>query len=115
MVEKELILREIIRIKDEVDRLRKLNSFVFPLYSDLHCRGIENEAAGLFVDCLGELCSEINPTAVINLGDNFAMLGREKRIETTVLAEKFNEEIIILIWAFSYIMIKTQDLYIIPF
>lgn len=89
MVEKELILREIERVKNEVVRLKKPNSLVFPLYSDLHCRGIENEATDLFVDCLGKLCDEINPDAVINMGDNFAMLGREEHIQNAELIEKF--------------------------
>lgn len=89
-MEKEIILREIKRVGLEVEKIRKPNSLVFPMYSDLHCRGIENEATVNFVECLGELCGNLNPTAVINMGDNFAMLGREKHIETTVLAKKFD-------------------------
>lgn len=89
-MEKEIILREIKRVGLEVKKIRKPNSLVFLMYSDLHCRGIENEATVNFVECLGELCGNLNPTAVINMGDNFAMLGREKHIETTVLAKKFD-------------------------
>ncbi len=89
-MEKELILREISRVKAEVENLRKPNSLVFPLYSDLHCRGIENDMTQNFVQCLSELCRVIKPDAVINMGDNFAMLGREKHIETAELFQKFN-------------------------
>lgn len=88
-MEKEIILREIKRVGLEVEKIRKPNSLVFPMYSDLHCRGIENEATVNFVECLGELCGNLNPTAVINMGDNFAMLGREEHIQNVELIEKF--------------------------
>ena len=89
-MENEIIFREIERVKQAVEKLRKPNSLVFPMYSDLHCRGIENDKAKLFVDCLGTLCDSIKPTAVINMGDNFAILGREKHIKNAELIEKFN-------------------------
>ncbi|MBQ3546885.1 MAG: metallophosphoesterase [Clostridia bacterium] len=86
---KEIILQELERVRAEVRSIVKTNSLVFVMYSDLHSYGIETESTAKFVDCLGNLCNTVNPTAVVNLGDNFAMLGREKHIETTVLADKY--------------------------
>ncbi len=90
-MEQERILSEITQVSDRVNKIRKPNSLVFPLYSDLHCRGIEAESTAGFVESLGNLCNAINPTAVINMGDNFAMLGREKHITNSELVKKYNE------------------------
>ena len=72
--------KEISSIKERLEKIRVDGSLVFALFSDLHTRHAEFEDTNIISSALHELCQEIRPDAVINLGDNLAMLGREEHI-----------------------------------
>ena len=72
--------KEIRSIKERLEKIRTDGSLVFALFSDMHTRCAEFEDTNILSSALHELCREVRPNAVINLGDNLAMLGREEHI-----------------------------------
>lgn len=87
----EIILQELNRVKAEILKSKTNETLIFPLFSDLHTNGIQDELNEFFIECLSEICKAIFPNAVINLGDNFTMLGREKHIPNDLLKDEFSK------------------------
>lgn len=88
---KEIILHELERVKTEVIKRKKFDSLIFLMFSDLHSYGIDKDSTLYFIDCLSNICQKIQPDAVIDMGDNFAMLGRERHISNSSLVEEFSK------------------------
>ena len=86
--------KEINSVKQRLERIREDGSLVFALFSDLHTRHVEFEKTNILASALHELCQEVRTDAVIDLGDNLAMLGREEHITNerlkTTLTEIFD-------------------------
>lgn len=88
---REIITRELERVKKEIDNINRKNSLIFILYSDLHSHGVEEDRTAYFIDRLEDICNVVKPDAVIDMGDNFAMLGREQQISNLSLVDKYSE------------------------
>lgn len=80
MVSDKKILEEAITVKKRVDSVRNKDSLVFPLFTDWHTRGLDTEQTKRLLEALGIICETVKPDAVINLGDNLSMLGRQDHI-----------------------------------
>ena len=65
---------------EKLRAVRKEASFVFLAFSDLHMRTVEEESTQQLLAALEAADRVLSPDAVINLGDNPNMLGREVHI-----------------------------------
>lgn len=72
----EEMLLAVKKAKEKITKLRKADSLVFPLFSDLHTDGPEHEYTKKLISVLEIISENIKCDAVINLGDNLSMLGR---------------------------------------
>lgn len=85
---------QINSVKSRVEKLRKENSLVFPLFSDLHSGGADDNLTQKLLQALEGICDSILPDAVIDLGDNLSMLGRQQHISndklTAILSQLFD-------------------------
>lgn len=66
--------------KEKIAALRKEDSLVIPVFTDLHTSGIDGEYTERLVSLLEILTSEIPCDALVDLGDNTGMLGRNEHI-----------------------------------
>ena len=73
-------------IQSQIRYIRKSDSFVFLTFSDLHMRTAEEEDVQKLLAALQVADQAICPDAVVNLGDNPNMLGREIHISNEELA-----------------------------
>lgn len=74
---------------EKLRAVRKEDSFVFLIFSDLHMRTVEEESTQQLLAALEAADRVLSPDAVINLGDNPNMLGREIHISNEDLAALF--------------------------
>ena len=77
---KELFQASLEAAKDKVAAIRKETSQVYVIYSDLHTDNVQAESAKQLLEALEAVCKGIRPDAVIDLGDNVSMLGRNHHI-----------------------------------
>lgn len=77
---KDLFLASLNDVKAALDGMRKDTSLVFTVFSDLHTRSVEDATTQQLLEALDAVGDVIKPDAVINLGDNLAMLGRNNHI-----------------------------------
>lgn len=82
---KELV-DEIAAVSQRIKAVAKENALIFPLFSDLHVDGVTAEEAEALLCALCVIGSTMNPTAVIDLGDNLSMLGRKHHITNSQLS-----------------------------
>ena len=68
------------QLVQKVERVRKPDSLVLPYFSDLHASSADDEVAVVLADALKLIADGVHPTAVIDLGDNLSMLGRDAHI-----------------------------------
>ena len=80
-------MEEIISVKNRIASVRKEDSLVFPLFSDLHTDGVDSQETLNLLDVLSLISKQISPNAVIDLGDNTSMLGRNCHITNHQLIE----------------------------
>lgn len=80
-------MEEIISVKNRIASVRKEDSLVFPLFSDLHTDGVDSQETLNLLDVLSLISKQISPNAVIDLGDNTSMLGRNCHITNQQLIE----------------------------
>lgn len=73
-------VNEIDSVISRVNSVRKTNSLIFPMFSDLHVDSVDSPEAVKLLDALSVICSELQPTAIIDLGDNLSMLGRKHHV-----------------------------------
>ena len=78
---------EITSVLDRVKAVRKENSLIFPIFSDLHVDSVDTPEAKNLLSALSVLYNALYPNAVIDLGDNLSMLGRNYHITNQQLME----------------------------
>ena len=71
--------------------LRKEDSFVFLTFSDLHMRTVEEAGVQKLLAALEAADRWLSPDAVVNMGDNPNMLGREIHIPNEDLASRLSQ------------------------
>ena len=80
---------EVYSAKKKIEKLRKEDTLVFPVFTDLHTESVDHEYAKKLIGALKLITGEIETDAVINLGDNPSMLGRDKHITNSELKKFF--------------------------
>ena len=86
---KEKIAESVAAVKAKLALLKGEDSLVFPMFTDLHTEDVESEYTKNLVSALELISQEIEYDAVINLGDNFGMLGRNIHITNEELKARF--------------------------
>ena len=66
------------RVRQRIDALRRSDTLVFPIFTDLHTRSLDAPVTLALFDAMEALSKAVRADAVIALGDNLAMLGREE-------------------------------------
>ncbi len=81
----------IAEAKAKIDALRREDSIVLPLFTDLHTNTPDQESVNVLCELLSALTSAVACDAVIDLGDNPAMLGRNIHITNEDLSAWFEK------------------------
>ena len=63
------------RVRQRIDALRRSDTLVFPIFTDLHTRSLDAPVTLALFDAMEALSKAVRADAVIALGDNLAMLG----------------------------------------
>ncbi len=79
----------ISRAEKKISEIRKQDSLVFSIFTDLHTVDAEHEYMDRLIYALKLITDKIEYDAVIDLGDNFAMLGRDLHISNEELRARF--------------------------
>ena len=79
------------RAVEKVNAVRREDSLIFPIFTDLHTMGVHHEFSQKLLAALKLICDKIPCNAVINLGDTFNMLGRTIQIDNDELKTRFEE------------------------
>lgn len=74
------LFEEVIWAKKKIEKLRKDDSLVFPVFTDLHAENVHHKYSQSLLALFKLITREIKYDAVIDMGDNFSMLGREIHI-----------------------------------
>lgn len=74
------MILDIDLITEKVNKMRKDDSLVFLVFSDLHTENVDSEFAQKLMSMLSTITTNIEMDAVIDMGDNVSMLGRTKHI-----------------------------------
>lgn len=69
---------EAVRVGQAVEALRRSDSLVFPIFTDLHTKSLNSEVTKAFFEAAEALSKTVRADAVLALGDNLAMLGRDE-------------------------------------
>lgn len=88
---KNQIISSVAQAKEKLENLKSDDSLVFPMFADLHTMDIDHERTKRLLQALEIITQEIEYDAVLNLGDNFGMLGRIEHIETPELKSRFDK------------------------
>lgn len=75
--------------EEKINSLRADDSLVFPIFTDLHTKDSDHEYMNRLIPALKLITEKIEYDAVINLGDNFGMLGRNIHITNDELKARF--------------------------
>lgn len=75
------------KVKIELIEKRKNDSVVFPVFTDLHTSGVDNERTNDIAEVLGLITKDVKCDFVLNLGDNMGMLGRNEHITNSELSK----------------------------
>jgi len=81
----------IARACEKVEAIRTKKSLVFPIFTDLHTYEVSHEYVKKLTFSLKEITGKISCDAVIDLGDNLGMLGREIHITNDDLKKRLQE------------------------
>lgn len=73
-----LYAAEAQRVAQRIDALRRDDTLVLPIFTDLHTRALDAPVTQAFFAAMEALSKAVRADAVIALGDNLAMLGREE-------------------------------------
>ena len=79
----------VLDAKEKIEANRKDDTIVMPLFTDLHTEAPDSPEVDTLCALLAELKKELSPDAVIDLGDNPAMLGRNRHIQNDDLKQWF--------------------------
>lgn len=77
--------QSVLRAKEKIEALRKEDSLVFPIFTDLHTNDAECDWTLKLCEALKMITREIKCDMVVNLGDNTGMLGRRDHITNSDL------------------------------
>lgn len=80
----------IARAAEKIEALRRPDSLVLGLFTDLHTPSPEHESVAVLTEALHALTGAVRCDAVIDLGDNPSMLGRDTHITNDDLAAYFD-------------------------
>lgn len=83
------VIESVAIAKKQIDSLRTEDTLVFPLFTDLHTADVKYEYTQKLITALKIITQEIDYDALINLGDNFSMLGRSIHITDDELKKRF--------------------------
>lgn len=81
----------VLLAKNKIEALRKADSLIFPIFTDLHTYDIQYAYAQRLLGVLRLIREEIEIDITVNLGDNLQMLGRERHILNDELKELMSE------------------------
>ena len=87
----EKVRDSITRACEKVEQLRTETSLVFPIFTDLHTYDVSHEYVKKLTCCLTEITGQISCDAVVDLGDNLGMLGREIHITNADLKKRLQD------------------------
>lgn len=79
----------VIEAIEKINDIREEDSLVFPIFTDLHAKDIDDEYMNRLIPALKCITDRLDYDAVINLGDNFVMLGRDTHITNEELKVRF--------------------------
>lgn len=88
---KQNLTKTVVSAKEKVEALRKEDSLVFPVFTDLHSEGADCEWLIKLCEALKLITEEIQCDMVANLGDNLGMLGRNQHISNKNLKTLFKD------------------------
>lgn len=71
----------------EILKIRKDDTVIFPVFTDLHIHSIEEPAVSEMLDAMETLSDRLSPNGVIALGDNLGMLGRERQASNEEISD----------------------------
>lgn len=83
------IKESIERANKKISETRKTDSLVFPVFTDLHTLDYDHEYVKRLTFVLKHITEKTECDMVVNLGDNFSMLGRDEHITNTELKNRF--------------------------
>lgn len=66
------------RVGQAIESLRRPDSLVFPIFTDLHTSSLTSPVTEAFFEAMQALSKTVRADGVIDLGDNLAMLGRNE-------------------------------------
>ena len=78
-------------LAEKLSEIRKDHSLVFLLFSDLHTNAVDALSTQILLDIIVSLRDEIDMDALIDLGDNLSMLGREQHISNDQVEETLRQ------------------------
>lgn len=85
----EKVAVSVAEAKEKLRCIKAEDSLVFAVFSDLHTEDVDHKYMKRLILALGMITEEIDYDAVINLGDNFSMLGRDIHITNDELKARF--------------------------
>ena len=71
------------RASEKVAEIRCEDSLVFPIFTDLHTKDADHEFMTRLIPAIKLVTENIKCDAVLDLGDNFDMLGRQIHISNS--------------------------------
>ncbi len=83
------VTRSVEEAKEKIESIRGSDSLVFPIFADLHTEDADHEFMKKLIPTLKLITEKIEYDAVINLGDNFDMLGRTIHITNDELKNRY--------------------------
>lgn len=81
----------VLSARDKIEALRKKDSLIFPIFTDLHTYDTQYVCAERLLETLRFIGEQIDIDITVNLGDNLQMLGRERHIRNDELKELMSE------------------------
>lgn len=83
----EMLKKEAEAVSGRIDALSMKNPLIIPIITDMHVRGLEDKCFEMLCASFEALKDRVHMDALISLGDNFAMLGREEHITNERVSE----------------------------
>ncbi len=77
---------ESARVAERISAIRRADSLVFPIFTDPHTHTLTEAGIDSLFSALASLADTTAPDGVIALGDNLAMLGRERHASNDEIA-----------------------------
>ncbi len=87
----EQIKNKVLEAGEKIAQLRRADSLVLALFSDIHVGSVDDGRVDLLCETLSHINAEINLDAVVDLGDNPSMLGRRYHSTNEELTEFFTK------------------------